>query len=160
MPDETNIPACLGCDHQAPEHCEMCGGSKGTGGLPPCLYCLARGNPPVSAAILAMGVQRINESLYELADGAYRIELSVITRTATATEELLSNDVTATHYVAGARDATGKLIVIGEQMTYHDWLGKEREWRVYKRHVDEKTNAVWYDKIDAAANPLDLPNTK
>jgi hypothetical protein len=46
MPDETNIPACLGCDHQSPDHCVMCGGKMGTGSLPPCTYCNKRGNPP------------------------------------------------------------------------------------------------------------------
>jgi hypothetical protein len=47
MPDETNIPVCLGCDHQSPDHCVMCGGKMGTGSLPPCTYCNKRGNPPV-----------------------------------------------------------------------------------------------------------------
>ena len=55
MPDPTTdpggggmIPACLGCDHQAPPTCEMCGGTQGTGGFPPCRYCLGRGNPPAN----------------------------------------------------------------------------------------------------------------
>lgn len=63
MPDPTpdpggggTIPACLGCDHQAPPTCEMCGGTQGTGGLPPCRYCLGRGNPPASSLGLWRGI--------------------------------------------------------------------------------------------------------
>ena len=69
MPDETpdpggggTIPACLGCDHQAPQNCEQCGGTQGTGGLPPCRYCLGRGNPPVSALGTWRGVQIEDEA--------------------------------------------------------------------------------------------------
>lgn len=52
-----------------------------------------------------------------------RIESGPLRKTATATEELLDNAVTASHYQVDRADADGKPIQIGEDMTYLDWLG-------------------------------------
>lgn len=52
--------------------------------------------------------------------------------TETATPELLADDVTAAHYAVGKMDQTGKVIVLGEPMTYADWQSKDRAWNVYQ----------------------------
>lgn len=64
-------------------------------------------------------------------DGAVLIEYGPVYKTAVATEELLSNEITAAHYQVGAPDSMGKVIEIGQAMTYVDWLG-EHAWFVYK----------------------------
>ena len=111
MPDESTIPACLGCDHQA-DHCEMCGGRLGTGAIPACQYCLSRPAPPVALASAVM----VGENIIQVGPN-YRAELGPRTKTEIATEELLHNDVTASHYVVGGMDAVCKPIVLGEPMT-------------------------------------------
>lgn len=69
-----------------------------------------------------MDIVRINEDLLQVGDKV-RIERGPERKTETATEDLLNNDVTATHYAAGAPDADGNAIVIGQPMVYVDWLG-------------------------------------
>lgn len=88
---------------------------------------------------------KLADALYEFGvDGApngprWRVEQGPKTKTAIATEELLSDAKTATHYQVGERDAVGKIIVLGEPMTYHDWLpGGDRIWKVYKWVKDDK----------------------
>lgn len=77
-----------------------------------------------------MTVVEINETLTEI-DGRVRIESGPKRVVAVATEELLANDATALHYAVGNKDAVGKPIVLGEEMTYIDWMG-ERGWYVYE----------------------------
>jgi hypothetical protein len=72
----------------------------------------------------------INSNLIEF-DGKYRIEMGPPRKVAVATEELLSNELTAEHYQVGAKDALGKEIVLGEEMTYVDWHGP-RVWWVFE----------------------------
>lgn len=90
-----------------------------------------------------MEVNRINEDLIEIhepnSQASYRIERGPKTKTAIATPELLDDAVTASHYHAdGGRDANGKLIFLGKEMVYHDWLG-ERDWKVYRLRTDDET---------------------
>jgi|WetSurMetagenome_2_1015567.scaffolds.fasta_scaffold199714_1 hypothetical protein len=47
-----------------------------------------------------------------------------------ASKELLDNAVTAPHYAEGKRDALGKEIVLGEEMTYLDYYAR-CVWYVY-----------------------------
>lgn len=72
-----------------------------------------------------MAVVHINADLLEI-DGKVRIERGPKTLTATATKELLDNSKTKEHYQVGSMDALGKVIVLGEPMVYHDWLGFEQ----------------------------------
>lgn len=60
---------------------------------------------------------------------------------AVATEELLANEVTAEHYVVGGKDALGKEIVLGEPMTYLDWIG-------FKAGLTESTSHYLYRYVD------------
>lgn len=54
----------------------------------------------------------------------YRIEKGPALVSEIASAELLSNDRTADHYIEGQRDATGKVIKIGEPITFLEWGGK------------------------------------
>jgi len=60
-----------------------------------------------------------------------RVENGPARKTAVATKELLDDAVTASHYKVGERDALGKVIVLGELMTYLDYLG-DLVWYIYK----------------------------
>lgn len=90
-----------------------------------------------------------------------RVEPGPVRRTAVATEELLSDAVTARHYkptpkdpetgdfvrdkkggFIGPRDAAGKPIVLGEEMTYLDWRGK-RVWKIY---LHDGKRYRWHDE--------------
>lgn len=89
-----------------------------------------------------MGLVRVHEDMVEIShgDAKWRIERGPKKKVAAATEELLSDAVTATHYHVGGKDAVGKKIVLGEEMTYLDWLG-ERNWKVFRLHADQGPNA-------------------
>jgi hypothetical protein len=65
-----------------------------------------------------------------------RVENGPARKTAVATEELLDDAVTASHYAVGEWDAMGKPIVLGEPMTYLDYRG-EWVWYVYQLRPDE-----------------------
>ena len=67
---------------------------------------------------------------------AIRVENGPARKVAVATEELLDDKVTASHYQVGAFDAMGKRIVLGEPMTYLDYFG-EWVWYVYQLKDDE-----------------------
>lgn len=54
-----------------------------------------------------------------------RIEPAPKRVTAIATEELLSDAITAAHYQVGQPDAFGKPIALGEEMTYLCWGGAD-----------------------------------
>lgn len=60
-----------------------------------------------------------------------RVEDGPARRTAVATKELLDDAVTANHYQVGEKDAMGKVIALGEPMTYLDYRG-EWVWYIYK----------------------------
>ncbi len=97
-------------------------------------------------------------------DDVYRIEPGPVRKKAVASEELLSDEVTARHYFAGVRkepaydregklrtdpdgkpvyiehvgvDANGRQIKLGEEMEYIDWKSKDRTYYVYKRDEDD-----------------------
>jgi hypothetical protein len=59
-----------------------------------------------------------------------RIENGPARKDAIATKELLDDTVTKSHYAVGLRDALGKVIVLGESMTYLDYFG-DWAWYVY-----------------------------
>ena len=71
--------------------------------------------------------------------GIVRVEKAKPYRTAMATEALLQNDRTATHYQVGKPDSFAKPIVLGEEMTFVEWHKPEDfVWRVYEWHLDER----------------------
>ena len=88
--------------------------------------------------------------------GIVRVERAKPYRTAVATEALLSDDRTASHYQVGAPDAMGKRIVLGEQMTYVDWRNsKDVVWRLYEWHHDEdQDRAYWKPMEDFTSRDL------
>jgi hypothetical protein len=65
-----------------------------------------------------------------------RVENGPARKTAVATEELLDDAVTASHYKVGEKDAMGKPIVLGAPMTYLDYKG-EWVWYVYQLRPDD-----------------------
>jgi len=69
-----------------------------------------------------MEVVRVNERMMKI-NGTICIEAGPARVTAVATEALLANEVTAEHYQVGRFDALSRPIVLGEEMTYLDWLG-------------------------------------
>ena len=83
-----------------------------------------------------MDIVRLGKNLVEI-DKHIRIESGPWRKQAKATEELLKNNVTASHYKEGAIDALNKPIVIGETMNYIDWKNPERCYNVYK--LEEET---------------------
>ena len=104
--------------------------------------------------------QRVNENLLQIGANI-RVERGPARVDAIATEELLSNEVTADHYVEGAFDAIGRRIVLGEPMTYLDWRGK-RSFYLYRLEAVEVPGhddavPVWieqgaFETEDAAIN--------
>ena len=60
-----------------------------------------------------------------------RVESGAKRETAKATKELLDDTVTHPGYKVGERDALGKVIALGKEMTFLDWYGPE-VWYVYK----------------------------
>jgi hypothetical protein len=107
-----------------------------------------------------MAVVEINEKLTEI-DGRVRIESGPIAKTADATEALLADDATAGHYKVGQRDAVGKVIVLGEKMTYLDYFA-EPGFYVYELVEVEGGPSRWTERschvtreaATAAANSL------
>lgn len=101
-----------------------------------------------------------SETTISLGDDQVRIEEGPARKTATATEELLSDDKTDARYYAGVRpvditlrngevvtvdqvgrDALGKPIEVGKKMTYLDHGGREQPgsrcfWIMVKRPID------------------------
>jgi hypothetical protein len=65
-----------------------------------------------------------------------RVENGPARKTTIATKELLDDVVTKSHYAVGLKDAMGKVIVIGEPMTYLDYFG-EWVWYIYQLREDE-----------------------
>ncbi|WP_156911724.1 hypothetical protein [Kaistia adipata] len=76
-----------------------------------------------------MEVTRINEDLIDIG-GKVRVERGPARKTGKATEALLDDEKTASHYQLGKFDADGKVIEAGKTMTYLDWLGP-KGWYVY-----------------------------
>jgi len=104
--------------------------------------------------------ERLGEQLVEIG-GKVRIERGPKLKTGKATEELLSDDVTAKHYhlprkvtnkdgsteMVFARDAKGKVIKHGEELTYLDWIG-EHHWYVYALRTEVLKDASGNDLLD------------
>lgn len=106
-------------------------------------------------------IERLSDTLIEIG-GKVRVEQGPELKTAEATEELLDDKVTASHYHAPvekthaasgktvkvyAKDALGQRIEIGSDMTYLDWLG-DRVWYVYVKQ--------WEEVLDASGTPVSL----
>ena len=70
------------------------------------------------------------ENIVDLSDYV-RVEDGPLRRTEIATEELLSDEVTARHYQVGKPDAAGNFISLGKELTFLDFKAK-RVWYVYK----------------------------
>ncbi len=76
--------------------------------------------------------------------GIVRVDKAKPYHKAVATEALLSNERTASHYQVGAFDSFGKEIVLGEEMTYVDWHNKaDVVWRVYEWHLADDDVERW-----------------
>jgi len=77
-----------------------------------------------------------------------RVEPGPVRRVAVATKELLSDEATARHYLAGAFDAAGKPIEEGKEMTYLDYRGK-RVFKVYLLEpAEDGERYVWQSEHD------------
>lgn len=79
-----------------------------------------------------------------------RVENGPARKVAVATRELLDDAVTARHYQEGALDAMGKRIVLGEPMTYLDYLG-ELVWYIYqlgRMGLDAEGRPLKPDKVE------------
>jgi hypothetical protein len=87
-----------------------------------------------------------------------RIEAGPPRKKAVATEELLSDRVTASHYQVGRLDALGKPIQLSQEMDYIDWLCPNKVWYVYK--LDDngiyQRVGVFDDEIDAALHAKEI----
>ncbi len=73
-------------------------------------------------------------------DGKVRVEAGPLRRSEIATEELLSDEVTAQHYQVGRTDALNNIIALGKPMDFIDWKSKERAFYVYA--LEEVTDTV------------------
>jgi hypothetical protein len=79
-----------------------------------------------------------------------RVENGPARKTGIATRELLDDKVTASHYQVGAFDAMGKRIVLGEPMTYLDYL-VEAVWYLYQlgqMGIDAEGRPLKPDKVE------------
>lgn len=79
-----------------------------------------------------MNIVKVGDTITEI-DGKVRIEPGPVRRRAIATKALLADEITASHYKVGARDALRKPIKLGEMMDYIDWKSPERVFYVYQR---------------------------
>lgn len=102
----------------------------------------------------------LNSDLVEI-DGKVRIERGVARKTATATAELLADNVTHPQYAVGQKDSAGNVIVLGQPMQYLDFYA-EPGWYVYALAVADdlagdgvtKDNPCGWDDFDADGKPL------
>lgn len=98
----------------------------------------------------------------------YRIEVGPAVATAIATEELLHDDNTASHYhapierddggISYAKDRLGNPIIIGEEFSYLDWGGANADGkRVY--YIYEKRSVNYTDEFlkGGERNPYYVP---
>jgi hypothetical protein len=99
-----------------------------------------------------MDIKKLGDTITEI-DGKVRIEIGHVRRTEVATEELLSNEVTAAHYAVGLKDALGNVITLGKSMAYIDWLAPDRVFYVYR--LEEVVDIVDGKKVK---NQRWLPN--
>lgn len=96
-------------------------------------------------------IKKISDTITEI-DGKVRIESGPARLRAKATKELLSDDVTATHYKVGAIDAVGKKIELGKEMTYIDWKSRDVVFYIYKLGKDDEGVQRWLPAADPQPN--------
>lgn len=108
-------------------------------------------------------ITKIGENITQIGDKV-RVEVGPKLLEAIATEELLSDDVTAGHYQVGRRDSVGDIIVLGEPMKYLAWGGRttpgEQSHYVYQvtpRPVLDEAGAPVLDE-SGAPTFVDDPN--
>jgi hypothetical protein len=77
-----------------------------------------------------MDIKRSESGMIEL-NGKVRIERSPPRRQEIATEALLSDEVTASHYAVGLPDALGKIIALGEPFDFIDFKAEKPVFTVY-----------------------------
>jgi hypothetical protein len=80
---------------------------------------------------------RVNEALVEIGDKV-RVEAGPEMLTAIATETLLADDATASHYKVGRKDKLGRTIQIGQEMAYLDWLSPN-VFHLYELSTEDET---------------------
>jgi hypothetical protein len=92
-----------------------------------------------------MQIKKVSDTITDIeGKSKVRVEQGHVRRKAVATEELLSNEVTASHYhapieetvngeqkVRYAIDSFGKRIELGKPMDYVDWLSDARVYYLY-----------------------------
>ena len=101
-----------------------------------------------------MLVTKVNANITHVGDSVI-LERGCVRRKAIATEELLSNDVTQSHYVVGRLDALGKEIVLGEEMAYIDWKSSDRVWYIYSqsgKKLEDQSFVEYEDALNYAMN--------
>ncbi|HEV7286500.1 MAG TPA: hypothetical protein VGN75_16720 [Kaistia sp.] len=92
-----------------------------------------------------MNIVKLNDDLSEI-DGKVRVERGPARKTGKATEALLSDDRTLSHYQVGALDAAGQPIVLGKTMAYLDWLA-DKGFYVFglAEPTEEFPNGQWIE---------------
>lgn len=108
-----------------------------------------------------MKIKELSDILVEITSGdsVARIERGPQRKRAKATDELLSDEVTATHYAVGKPDALNKPIEKGKDMDYIDWKAPKSEhvWYVYlleDGRFQPKSNHANRDDAMSAATEL------
>lgn len=82
-----------------------------------------------------------------------RIDEGFSQKKAVATEEVLSDKTTASHYQVGQKDALGNIIELGKEFTYNDFLAK----KVFKLYTKQTRIVKKVPDGHANENPLTVP---
>ena len=107
---------------------------------------------------MAMDIVRLSDTITEI-DKCIRVEPGPMRKKGLATDKLLDNDVTASHYQVGNFDSMGQVIEHGKEMEYIDWKSDERVFNVYElteeTHVDKDGEEVIVERF---AKDSDYPD--
>ena len=97
-----------------------------------------------------MDIVRLGKNLTEI-DKCIRVESGPPRKKGIATDKLLDNLVTASHYQVGNFDAYGKVIEHGKEMDYVDWKTEEVVFNVYELkeeiHLDKDDEEVVVERF-------------
>lgn len=118
-----------------------------------------RKNEAPAPSILRSTSKRTRE-LIEISD-TVRVESGPVRRRAIASHDTLSDGVTARHYKAGRFDAEGKVILLGQEMTYLDYRG-DWAYHIYQKRdtMLDGRGAPTTDKAKAVLLPSGEPYTE